>query len=150
MSGLDATQRETLGGLADALIPGGEGMLSATEADVPGKWVDRVLGVRPDLAAELVRVLDGVAGRDARDEVRRLRADDASGFGTLTLVVSGGYFMHPRVRKSLGYEAAAPKLQPAFPDESDFYLADGLVEAVIGRGPIYRAVPDGAAGREAS
>ena len=150
MSGLDAKQRETLGGLADALIPGGEGMLSATEADVPGKWVDRVLGVRPDLAAELVRVLDGVAGRDAREEVRRLRADDASGFGTLTLVVSGGYFMHPRVRKSLGYEAAAPKLQPAFPDESDFYLADGLVEAVIGRGPIYRAVPDGAAGRETS
>lgn len=142
MSGLDATQRETLAALADALIPGGEGMLSASEADVHGKWVDRVLSVRPDLAAELVTVLDRAAGCDAREEVNRLHAESASGFDTLTLVVSGGYFMHPRVRKSLGYEAPAPKRQPAYPDESDFYLRDGLIDPVLARGPIYRPTPE--------
>ena len=142
MSGLDAQRRQTLAALADALVPGGEGMPSAGEADVAGKWVDRVLAVRPDLEPELVRVLDGAAGRDVGDEVRRRRTEDAGGFATLTLVVSGGYFMHPRVRKSLGYPGAAPKRQHAFPDEAEFYFSDGLVEAVVARGPIYRQAPE--------
>ena len=39
-------QRETFAGIADYLIPNAEGMPSASEVDVHGAILDRVLGLR--------------------------------------------------------------------------------------------------------
>ena len=52
---LDASQRGSFGELADILIPHAEGMPAATEIDIAGVALDRVLKVRPDLQADLER-----------------------------------------------------------------------------------------------
>ena len=140
---LDDTQRAALGALADVLIPGGDGLPSASQADVPGKWIDRVLSARPDLAPEVVALLEQRREDDPGRQLQRWRAESPALFDTLTVVVSGAYFMNPRVRRSLGYAGNAPKRKPAYPDEADFYLDGGaLLEPVLGRGPIYRSTPN--------
>lgn len=133
---LNTELRETLTALGDVLVPAAEGMPSAREADVGGKWLDRVLAARPDLGPELLRILEQAEGRDPAEEVRRLQEEDESGFGTLALVVTGGYYLNPKVRRLVGYPGQKPN--PPYPDEADFYLRDGLLEPVIERGPIYR------------
>ncbi len=130
----DANERATLAGLADVLIPAGDGRISASEAQVGGEWLDKVLEVRPDLAKELKRVLQLGCRRPPEIEVAELQANDSAGFGSLTEVVAGAYFMNPRVRAALGYEG-----QTARPiDPAPSYQEDGLLQSVIDRGPIYR------------
>lgn len=128
--------RETLAGLADALFPAGGDMPGGLEVNVHGRWLDRALGARPDLAPELVRILEGARGTDPRTEVMRLQAEDKPGFSVLALVVAGAYYMSPKVRKRLGYPG--PKADPPYPDESEYWLRDGVLDPVKARGPIYR------------
>jgi hypothetical protein len=139
-STLDDAQRATLATFADALIPGGAGLPSASEADVHGKWIDRTLRARPDLCDPVLAVL--ARGGDPGVELDRWRREDPPTFETFTLAVSGSYFMNPRVRRLLGYPGNAPKRKLAYPDEADFYLDGGkLLEPVAERGPIYRPTP---------
>ncbi|MDQ1462244.1 MAG: hypothetical protein QOI08_3728 [Actinomycetota bacterium] len=137
---LTEEQRTTLAALADALIPGGAGLPSAVEADVHGKWVDRVLAVRTDLVDRLSQALsdDGVP----REALERWRVSEPDVFDAITFVVSSAYFLNPRVRRLLGYPGRAPMRNPALPDESDFYLEGGILDPVIARGAIYRPTPD--------
>lgn len=136
-------ERRILSALAEALIPGGDGLPAAPVADVHGKWIDRVFAVRPDLVPAVTGVIDQYGSEPPRLALQRCRAAQPALFDDLTLAVSGAYFMNPRVRKTLGYPGNAPKRRPAYPDESDFYLDDGaLLEPVIARGPIYRPTPD--------
>src|SRR3954452_9120290 len=122
---LSDAQRETLAALADRLIPAGDGMPAASEVDVPGKWTARVLGARPDFAAPLAGLLDAAAGRDPATELRRLSAEEPDAFPLLTVIVPAAYYMHPRVRRLYGYPGQ--KENPPLPDESDYYLRDGIL-----------------------
>jgi hypothetical protein len=135
---LDAAERAALAGLADVLVPASGRMPSASEADRSGKWLDRALRARPDLVPELRRVLATVSTPDAEGEVVRLRETDAAGFAALCLVVTGAYYMNVKVRRLIGYPGQ--KATPAFPDEADYYLADGLLDPVVERGQRYRTV----------
>ena len=135
----DAKSRATLAALADVLVPEAEGMPAASRVQVQGKWLDRVIRVRPDLAPDLARVLGEARGRDPDAEVARLQADDPPGFAALALVVTGAYYLNPRIRKLIGYPGQKPN--PPYPDEADYYLRDGLLDPVIQRGQIYRPTP---------
>ena len=134
----DQRQRSLLSELADALIPAGSGMPSASQADVAGKWLDAVLEARPDLVDPLQGVLQKAAGTDnASDVVGALHADDPAAFGVLAEIVSGAYFMNPDVRQAIGYSGQDAREMDPRPD----YMEDGLLESVIRRGPIYRPTP---------
>jgi hypothetical protein len=133
---LDDPLRQRLAEFADVVIPGGVGMPSASGANVHGKWIDRALGARPDLA-EVVHAVIALPGNPAA-ELERLRAEDSDTFETFAYAMAGSYLMSPRVRKLLGYPGATPKPNPAYPDEAEYYLADGLLDPVLERGPIYR------------
>jgi hypothetical protein len=63
--------------------------------------------------------------------------NDPAGFGLLAELVPGAYFLNPQVRTSLGYHGQGPHPIDPRPD----YLDDGLLQSVIGRGPIYRPTP---------
>ena len=132
-------QRTALAALADVLLPAGDGIPAASDVSVQGKWIDRALGARPDLEPELLRVLDG--GKEESPEARlaRLRSEDAGAYESLVLLVTGAYYMHPKVRKLIGYPGQKPS--PEYPDEAEYYLRDGLLEPVLARGSIYRPTP---------
>lgn len=135
----DPRRRAVLAALADVLIPSGDGMPSASEAGVAGRWLDEVLRLRPDFEAPLALVLDRVQGTDAAEAVQQLRLDDPAGFGVLAEVVAGAYFLNPDVRTAIGYPGQQPVL--IVPDEPPDYEQDGLIASVIARGPIYRPTP---------
>jgi choline dehydrogenase-like flavoprotein len=122
---LDAGQRATLAALADVLIPADGGMPSASGAGAHEKWLDRALGARPELEADLVRVLAEAGDRDPEQELRRLHEQEPDAFHALALAVSGAYYMNLKVRKRIGYPGQ--KSNPPFPDEADYYL-EGLLE----------------------
>ena len=136
---LDPGRRAVLAAVADVLIPNGDGMPSASEAGVAGRWLDEVLRLRPDFGAPLASVLDRVQGADAAAAVEQLRLGDPAGFGVLAEVVAGGYFLNPDVRTAIGYPGQQPV--PIVPDQPPDYEQDGLIASVIARGPIYRPTP---------
>jgi hypothetical protein len=132
--------RELLGALADQLIPAGSGMPSASEAGVSGEYLDAVLAARPDLAAPLERALESVEGMTPGEAIAKLRDTDPEGWGVLTTVVPGGYFLNPAIRSAIGYPGIEER--PIDPDAPPDYLQDGLLGSVVARGPVYRPTPD--------
>jgi hypothetical protein len=133
----DATERSTLAGLADVLIPAADGFPSASEAGVSAEGFDQVLSFRPDLAAGLKKLLSSARGRVPGEFVAELRRDDPAAFGILAELVPGAYFLNVAVRAKLGYDGQTPKPIDPRPDARD----DALLESVIRRGPVYRATP---------
>jgi hypothetical protein len=112
-------------------------MPSASQAGVADSWLDAVLVARPDLVVALKELLAKVGRRGAAEIVADLRANDSAAFDVLTQTVAGAYFMNPHVQQLIGYAGQSPREIDSEPD----YLADGLLESVIGRGPIYRPTP---------
>lgn len=135
---LTDAQRAQLGAIADQLIPAGGGMPSASEAGVSGQYLDQVLKSLPDLSDALDTVLASVEGLEAAEALAVLRADPA-GWGVLTAVVPGAYFMNPDIREAIGYPGL--ERRPIDADAEPDYLADGLLDSVVARGPVYRPTP---------
>jgi hypothetical protein len=128
--------------VADVIIPDAEGMPAATQVGVPEKWIDRVLKARPDLYQPLTDALGMLAGADdveaALIDLNRQHPETCA---QLILAVTGAYYLHPRVRKLYGYPGQKPN--PAYRDESDHYLCDGILDPVVARGPLFRPTPSG-------
>ncbi len=136
---VSAEDRATLAGLADVLIPAGEGAPSASEAGVAGAWLAEVLRLRPDLADPLAAILVGAGGAEPAAAVARLQAEQPAEFGALTAVVAGAYFLNPDVCRAIGYPGQ--QRRPIVPEDPPDYERDGLLASVIARGPIYRPTP---------
>ncbi len=131
---MTSIDRETLAGLADALIPEGDGMPSASQAGATGALLDEVLAVRGDLEEPLAELTAAARGADPTTEVERLKSEDPPLFEALTTAVAGGYFLSPDVRERLGYPGQqAKKLEDDFDQE--------LLQPVIDRGTIFRPAP---------
>jgi hypothetical protein len=133
---LDDELRSRLRAFADALIPAAHGMPAASEVGVADGQLERVLEARPDLIEPLRRALAGGDAEDAERTLAAIQAADPPAHDALVLVVVGGYYIHPRVRELLGYDGQVPAdLEPeAVPP----YVEEGLIEAVLARGPIHR------------
>jgi hypothetical protein len=133
-----AACRQWLAAIADVLIPAGSGMPSATQMDVPGGQLDAVLAARPDLAHHLVRAWTTTERSDAPEALEELQALDPLGYDAVRLVVAGGYYLHPEVRRLLAYNGHEP--QPVRVDVLPEYVEEGLLERVVERGPRFRSV----------
>jgi hypothetical protein len=133
----DIQERELLAGLADELIPAGEGFPAASQAGVTSSGLDQVLAVRPDLGQGLKRVLAAARDRRPSEFLAELRRTDAAGFGILAELVPAAYFLDRDVCARLAYNGQTPRPIDPQPD----YLHDGLLQSVLDRGPIYRATP---------
>jgi hypothetical protein len=133
----DPSLRAVLTGLADVLIPAGDGMPSASAAGVAEEGLNQVLAAVPSLEASLADVLARATGREAAEVVVSLARTDPAAYGILTEVVTAAYVMNLDVRKAVGYTGQGPS--PLDPRVD--YMEDGLLESVIKRGPIYRPTP---------
>lgn len=124
-------RRETFRGLADALVPESGDLPAAGAVGVSERWLDRAIGARPDLAARLASVLDEAAGSDPAVVLEELERSDPEGLHALTTIVTGAYYLSPKVRKRIGYPGQVAN--PPFPDEADYYLEDDILAPVLAR-----------------
>jgi NDP-sugar pyrophosphorylase family protein len=140
---LGPAERETLAGLADELIPSSDSKPSASQAEVSGTWVDRVLESRPDMAAELVSLLKAVEGQDPREAVERLQSQPGTQFDTLKEVVAGAYFLNPEVNRVIGYPGKQDIPVETTAEDLETLTArlKELTAPVVERGSVYRPCP---------
>lgn len=143
LAAMDAGERATFSAIAGHLIPAAHGMPSA--ADVVGD--DRlrfVLTARPDLLEPLRAAIRPDLGDDVPARVDRLGRDEPAALSALQLVLVGGYYTDKHVRELIGYPGQMALDIRSW--EVPAYLDEGLVDALLARGPSWR---DPATGRRA-
>jgi hypothetical protein len=101
---------------------------------VESRHLARALAARPDLKPDVERAVGAVAGRPPATALAALSENDPEGYQALALVVSAAHFLHPKVRRRIGFTAHAPA--PVFSDEAEIDLEGGLLDAVRARGPL--------------
>jgi hypothetical protein len=136
----DDELRDRLRRFADALIPAAHGMPAAGDVGVADGQLDKVLAVRPDLAEPLARAVADVDPADHLTSLARLREHDLQAHDALLLVVVGGYYIDADVRRRIGYDGQQPV--EVRPEIIPNYVEEGLIEPLLARGPVYRAVDD--------
>jgi hypothetical protein len=132
---LDPAERSRLLAIAGHLIPAAHGMPSAADV-VDDERLGFVLGARPDLAAPLHAALRADLGNEAAARLAALERDAPGIHGALLFVIVGAYYTDARVRELLGYPGQRAIDIESLPPEP--YLAEGLVDQVLARGPIWK------------
>ena len=132
---IDPDERVTLAAIADRLIPAAQGMPSAAEVLTDDR-LRFVLNARPDLIEPLRAALRPALGPDVAARLETLGRDGPAVLYALQLVIVAGYYTDKRVRELIGYpgqmaiELRSWELPP--------YLDEGLIDAVLARGPVWR------------
>jgi len=139
---LDDAARETFGRVADHLIPAASGMPSAGEVVTPDR-LRFVLRSRADLLQPIRAALRPELGPDVQARLETLAGEPAN-IGALQLAIVAGYYTDKRVRELIGYPGQmAIEVKSWLVPE---YLEEGLVDAVLARGAVWR---DPSTGRRA-
>ncbi len=149
VAGLDDRARATFAAIADRLIPAAHGMPSAADV-VDDARLGFVLRARPDLVGPFLDALRPELGANPDARLAILGRDEPASLAALQLVLVGGYYTDRRVKEQIGYpgqeaiELRSWEIPP--------YLEEGLIDAVLARGQVWRdpstgarAVVDGAA-----
>ncbi len=123
-----------LDALADQLIPGEDGMPSASEAGATGRWLEAVLAARPDLRTPLEGLATSTAGLTPEEAIATLPERDPAGWTALTSAIVAAYYFNPEVCERIGY-AGQRALPMGAPDH------EGFLPSVVARGPVYRPTP---------
>jgi hypothetical protein len=125
---LSEAQLRVLERLGNTLIPPVDQSPGAGSLLVGGGLIDRVLSARPDLLLPLSRGL----GSDDLSDFRALAASDASAWMAVLTVLTGGYHLHPVVRRRISYEGQVAT--PMRPDNYPAYVAEGLLNHLLNGG----------------
>ena len=140
---LTDAERAVLAAVADHLIPAAHGMPSAAEVLTDDR-LRFVQTARPDLAEPIRTALRAGLADDPAERVAALAAGDPAALGALQLAIVAGYYTDKRVRELIGYPGQEALTIRSW--ELPPYLEEGLIDAVIARGPTWR---DPATGRRA-
>ncbi len=132
-------QRQTFAGLADVLIPEAEGMPSASAAGAHQAVLDRAVELRPDLRPAFFRGLNWAADKDPAEAAEALNKEDLEALSAIGLLALAAYYLLPSIRDLLGYPGQENR--PVEVEDEPAYLANGMLQQVIDRGPIYRPTP---------
>jgi hypothetical protein len=138
----DDRERATFACIADHLIPAADGMPSAADV-VDDARLAFVLRARPDLAEPLRAALRQDLGEDVADRLAALAGEPVN-LSALQLSIVGGYYTDKRVRELIGYPGQMALELRSW--EYPAYLEEGLIDAVLARGPVWR---DPSTGRRA-
>lgn len=132
--------RATFARIADYLIPEAGKMPAASQIGIEGSALDKVMEVRPDMIADLLRGLAACHGMSGKAAANHLNETDAEAFNAVAKAASGGYYMDPTVRARLGYPGQE-NIEPDDPYASQSYVFDSTLKRVFDRGPIYKPTP---------
>jgi hypothetical protein len=139
---LTADELGTFAVVADRFIPAADGMPSAAEV-VTADRLRAVLRSRPDLGEPLRAALRPALGSDVEARLTAL-AQEPTNLSALQLATVAGYYMDKHVRELIRYPGQAALEIRSW--EYPAYLEEGLIDAVVARGPVWR---DPATGRRA-
>ena len=132
---LSGAERATFAAIADRLIPAAHDMPSAADV-VTDERLAFVLNARPDLAAPLRTSLASHLGDDVDVRLSRLEREDPAALGALQLVIVAGYYTDRTVRELIGYPGQMALSLRSW--ELPEYIEEGLIDAVLARGPVWR------------
>lgn len=135
LSSFAPAERATLSAVADRLIPAAHGMPSAADI-LTDERLRFVMTARPDLIGPIRVALRAELGNDAQARLDALGRDDPVALGAVQLAIVAGYYTDKRVRELIGYpgqEALTIRTWELPP-----YLEEGLIDAVLARGPVWR------------
>jgi hypothetical protein len=135
LASLDPGERATLSAVADRLIPAAHGMPSAAEV-LGDERLRFVLTARPDLLGPARSALRPDLGDDVGARLDALGRDEPAALGALQLVIVAGYYTDARVRELIAYPGQMALELRSW--EYPAYLEEGLIDAVLGRGPTWR------------
>ena len=121
--------------VADRLIPAADGMPSAAEV-VSDDRLRFVLKARPDLLEPLRAALRPELGDDVQARLDALGRDEPGNLGALQLVIVAGYYTDGDVRDRIGYPGQVALTLRSW--EVPAYIDEGLIDAVLARGPVWR------------
>ena len=133
--GLHVAEKATLRTVADRLIPAADGMPSAAEVLTDDR-LRFVLNARPDLLAPLGAALRPDLGDDVEVRLDALGRDEPANLGVLQLVIVAGYYTDGDVRDRIGYPGQVALTLRSW--EVPAYIDEGLIDAVLARGPVWR------------
>jgi len=137
---LEPLARATFSAIADHLIPAAHGMPSAGDV-VDDDRIAFVLRARPDLTEPLRAALRLELGSDVVSRLNAL-ANEPTNLAALQLAIVAGYYTDKRVRELIGYPGQmALEVKSWLVPE---YLEEGLIDAVLARGPVWRDPSTGA------
>jgi hypothetical protein len=131
---LSADELATFTAIAGDLIPAAHGMPSAAEI-VTADRLQFVLRSRPDLGEPLKAALRPELGDNVADRLVRL-ADEPTNLAALQLAIVAGYYTEKGVRELIEYPGQMALELRSW--EYPAYLEEGLIDAVLARGPTWR------------
>ena len=135
VASLDADEQATLAAVADRFIPAADGMPSAAEVLTDDR-LRFVLKARPDLVEPLRAALRPELGDDVPKRLDTLGRDEPSNLGALQLAIVAGYYTDAGVRERIGYPGQVALTLRSW--EVPAYIDEGLIDAVLARGPVWR------------
>lgn len=137
---VDDDQREILGAIADQLIPEAHGMPSARDI-VTDARLRFVFGARPDLHDAFLAALRPDLGDDPLARLDTLEAEPDTRSALVSVIVFA-YYTDARVRDGIGYPGQVA--QTIYSWKVPEYIDEGLIDAVVARGPLWRDPATGA------
>lgn len=140
---LSPREEAALLAIADQLIPHHNDDLSPSEVDGYRDWLRLAVAARSDWFAEMMAILNSLDYADSADLekfLRSLRVNDPYSFTSLSSIIAGAYLMAPGVREAIDYPGL--RRDPAGFEDAVDDLADGILDAVTERGPIFVSTVD--------
>jgi hypothetical protein len=135
LASLGAGELSTLRGVANRLIPATGEMPSAADV-LSDARLRFVLSARPDLLEPLRASLRPDLGDVVASRLEVLGRDEPAILYALQLVIVGGYYTDQGVRELIGYPGQMALELRSW--EYPAYLEEGLIDAVLARGPVWR------------
>jgi hypothetical protein len=136
---IDGEDRDVYRLLVDVILPAGSGMPAGNDVGVADAGLDKVLEVRPDIVADILRALRLARGALPPDAVDTLQNTDPEAWKALRTAAYGAYYTAAPVQAAIGYTGQLAS--PFDPDSRPEYMDNGMIDAVLARGPIWRHAP---------
>lgn len=131
---------DRLTSLADVMLPAAHGMPAVSDVKAVESFLAQVLGWRDDLREPLVRAVEALEPSSfAIDRLSALHREDEDAYVALTTAVAACYYLSPVVREMIGYPGQVAKTYDPFAYTE--WVAEGLLDPVVERGPIWREAP---------
>jgi hypothetical protein len=135
LAAFEPAERATLLAVADRLIPAAHGMPSAADV-LTDERLRFVVTARPDLIGPIRAALRADLGDDPQARLDALGRDEPGALVALQLAIVAGYYTDKHVRELISYPGQEALTIRSW--ELPRYLEEGLIDAVLARGPVWR------------